>query len=146
MFYKTGYCFTSRELFDTLNLKELNISTKVVKQYKMDCLQDLCGAVLTYCLYLIILDIIENNTTFVLPLFGNREACFYVKMFDGDDFKKAYQAGKFMGIDFLNPNFKGYQIYFQYKYKGGWREKPIYINQKLKDKFYENINNGKQYY
>jgi hypothetical protein len=51
-----------------------------------------------------------------------------------------------MGIDFLNSNFKGYQIYFQYKYKGGWREKPIYINQKLKDKFYENINNGKQYY
>jgi hypothetical protein len=119
MFYKTGYCFTSRELFDTLNLKLLNISTKVVRQYKMDCLQDLCGAVLTYCLYLIILDIIENNVTFVLPLFGNREACFYVKMFDGDQFKKAYQSGKFMGIDFLNSNFKGYQIYFQYKYRGG---------------------------
>jgi hypothetical protein len=51
-----------------------------------------------------------------------------------------------MGIDFLNSNFKGYQIYFQYKYRGGWREKPIYINQKMKDMFYENINNGKQYY
>ena len=146
MFYKTGYCFTSRELYDTLNLKLLNISTKIVRKYKMDCLQDLCGAVLTYCLYLIILDIIENNITFVLPLFGNREACFYVKMFDGEDFQKAYKAGKFLGIDFLSSNFKGYQIYFQYKYNGGWREKPIYINHTLKDKFYENINNGKQYY
>lgn len=119
MFYKTGYCFTSRDLFDTLNLKSLNIPTTLVRESKMDCLQDLCGAVLTYCLYLIILDIIENNVTFVLPLFGNREACFYVKMFDGDDFQKAYKAGKFMGIDFLSSNFKGYQIYFEYRYKGG---------------------------
>lgn len=146
MFYKTGYCFTSKELFDTFNLKLLNIPTTIVRKLKMDCLQDLCGAVLTYCLYLIILDIIENNVTFALPLFGNREACFYVKTFDGENFQKAYQAGKFKGVDFLNSNFRGYQIYFEYKYKGGWREKPIYINQTLKDVFYENINNGKQYY
>ena len=145
MFYKTGYCFTSRELFDTLNLKLLKIPTKITRKYG-DCLQDLCGIVLSYCLYLIILDIIENNTTFVLPLFSNREACFYVKMFDGTDFQKAYQAGKFSGIDFLNSNFKGYQIYYQYKYRGGIREKPIYINKKMKDMFYENINNGRQYY
>ena len=119
MFYKTGYCFTSRDLFDTCNLRSLKISTKTVRKYKLDCLQDLCGAILTYCLYLIILDIIEKNTTFVLPLFGNREACFYVKMFDGENFQKAYKAGKFAGIDFLNSNFKGYQIYFQYNYRGG---------------------------
>jgi hypothetical protein len=119
MFYKTGYCFTSKELFDTFNLKLLNIPTTIVRKLKMDCLQDLCGAVLTYCLYLIILDIIENNVTFALPLFGNREACFYVKTFDGENFQKAYQAGKFKGIDFLNSNFRGYQIYFEYKYKGG---------------------------
>ena len=147
MRYKTGYCFTARDLFDNFNLKALNIPTKLYYGvYKAQTLTEFCASIFTYCMYLIILDIIKNNVTFVLPLVSNREACIYVKPFTGDQFKKLYSGGKFIGIDFLSSNFTGYQIYFQYSYRGGVRDKPIYINSKLKKIFYDNINNGKVYY
>ena len=57
-----------------------------------------------------------------------------------------YNMGKFNDIDYLMSNFKGYQIYYRYQYKGGYREKPIYINSALKKMFIDNINKGKQYY
>lgn len=147
MYYKSDHCFTTLDLFDNFDLSSVSLTRKITKgTHRKDTKKEFVSAVFMYCLYLIILDIIENNVTFVIPLFGNQEACFYVKTFDGEHFKKAYKKGKFMGIDFLNTNFKGYQIYIQYTYKGGVREKPIYISHKLKDLFYENINNGKQYY
>ena len=57
-----------------------------------------------------------------------------------------YQKGSFQGIDFLASNFKGYQIRFQYDSNTGIREKTIYINDKIKKIFYDNINQGKVYY
>jgi hypothetical protein len=54
--------------------------------------------------------------------------------------------GRFNGIDFLQSNFKGYQIYMFYKKGMQWLEKPIFINKKLKDMFYDKINNGAVYY
>lgn len=146
MYYKTGYCFTAKDLFDNFNAKQITIPTEIfTKKYGCRSKKDLCAKMLTYCFYLIILDIIENNATFVLPT-KNREANIYVKQFSGEVFKNMYRKGKFFGVDFLNSNFKGYQIYFQYSHKKELREKPIYINSKLKEMFYENINNGKQYY
>ena len=146
MYYKTGYCFTSRDLFDNFNVKQINTPTHIfTKKYNCTCKKELCAKILTYCFYLIIFDIIENNATFVLPT-KNKTSNLFVKQFSGDTFKRMYQKGKFLGIDFLNSNFKGYQIYFQYAYKGGIREKPIYISSKLKELFYSKINEGKQYY
>ena len=144
--YKTGYCFTAKELFDTFNLKMLKIKRDVVqKKYGVHSKQDFCASVLLYCFYLILLDIIENNITFVLPT-RNRESVIQVKPFFEDEFKEAYQNGKFKGIDFLNSNFTGYQLMFRYKYDGGFREKSIYINNNIKSRFYELINQGKVYY
>lgn len=146
MYYKTGYCFTAVDLFDNFNTSK--ISTKV-KFWGKDCRantkSELAAQILTYCFYLIILDIINNNATFVLPTV-NKEAFIHVKQFTGEQFKHMYRMGKFNDIDYLMSNFKGYQIYFRYAYKGGYREKPIYINSTLKKKFIDNINNGKQYY
>ena len=81
----------------------------------------------------------------MLPTRG-RESVLQVKQFSGDHFRRMYRKGKFFGIDFLFSNFKGYQIYFRYQYRGGFSEKPIYINNKLKELFYKKINEGKQYY
>jgi hypothetical protein len=94
---------------------------------------------------LIILDIINNNITFVLPTV-HKEAMIHVKQFMGETFRHMYNMGKFNDIDYLMSNFKGYQIYYRYQYKGGYREKPIYINSALKKIFIDNINKGKQYY
>lgn len=147
MRYKTGYCFTSRELLEKLNKKELNITMKMYKEYKADTLIEFCAQILTYFFYLVILDIIENNVTFVFSLNSQeRSATLGVKCFEGEVFRKQYQMGRFSGIDFLQSNFKGYQLYLFYKKGTDWREKPIFINKKLKDIFYEKINNGMVYY
>ena len=77
---------------------------------------------------------------------GHRKSSISVKCFNGEKFQRLYQAGSFQGIDFLSSNFKGYRLNFQYDYNGGIREKDIYIDNKLKKIFYDNINNGKVYY
>lgn len=146
MFYKTGYCFTAVDLFDNFNTSRITTKRKFWgKDCRADSKAELAAQILTYCFYLIILDIINNNSTFVLPTF-NKETMLHVKQFTGDMFKQMYRAGKFNDIDYLMSNFKGYQIYFRYQYKGGYRDKPIYINSALKKIFINNINQGKQYY
>lgn len=147
MRYKTGYCFTSRDLFENWNLKNLGIQRKVYRdEYGCESLEELVAKVFLLYMFYVLLDIIENNTTFILPLKGNRHAYIHVKVFDGDNFQKMYAGGKFVGIDFLSSLFKGYQLFFRYNYRGGEREKPIYINNKMKELFYNYINSGKQYY
>jgi len=144
--YKCSHCFTNLDLYDNFDFNSLGITKKTCREKRKDTKKEYVVSVFMYCLYLIMLDIVKNNITFVVPLFGNQEACFYVKMFENEKFQKMYSKGGFKGIDFLNSNFKGYQIYFQYTHKGGVKEKPIYISSKLKDIFYDNINKGKQYY
>lgn len=147
MNYKTGYCFTSRDLFEGWDYLSLGIKKKVYYHtYHFQSLDYFIASIFLYYMYLVLLDIIENNTTFVFPLKGNRHAMIHVKVFDGDEFQRLYAGGKFIGIDFLSSLFKGYQLYFRYNYRGGEREKPIYINNKMKELFYGYINNGKEYY
>lgn len=147
MRYKTGYCFTAKELFETMNKKELNITTKMYKEYKSDTLLEFCAQVISYFFYLVVLDIIENNVTFVFSLNSReRSAQLSVKCFADEVFRKQYSMGRFDGIDFLQSNFKGYQLYMFYKKGTDWREKPCFINKKIKDVFYEKINNGMTYY
>ena len=147
MNYKTGYCFTSRDLFKGWDYLKLGIKKQTYyHKYHFKSLDYFLGAIFLYYMYLVLLDIIENNVTFVLPLKGNRDAVIHVKVFDGDEFQRLYAGGKFMGIDFLSSLFKGYQLFFRYKYRYGYREKPIYINDKMKELFYGYINSGKEYY
>ena len=147
MNYKTGFCFNSKDLFEGWNWKQLGIKSSVYyNKYKFKCLEYFIAAVFLHYMYFVLMDIIENNTTFVLPLIGNRHACIQVKVFEEEEFQRLYRGGKFMGIDFLSSLFKGYQLYFRYNYRGGEREKPIYINNKIKELFYSYINSGKQYY
>lgn len=147
MNYKTGYCFTSHELYEKFKHDNVEMPKSYHLNGGMDTLQESFGSILSHFLELVVLDIIENNSTFVLPLFGNREACIYVKVFDGEQFQKLYSKGKFCGIDFLSSEFKGYQLFLQYTTSTGEiREKPIYISHNVRDIFYNHINNGKKYY
>ncbi len=147
MNYKTGYCFTSKDLFENWNWLSLGIKKNIYyRKYHCKCLEHFISQIFLYFMYLVLLDIIHNNVTFMLPLKGNRHAMIHVKVFDGDQFQQMYAGGKFMGIDFLSSLFKGYQLFFSYNYRGGEREKPIYINKKMKELFYGYINSGKEYY
>lgn len=147
MNYRTGYCFTSRNLFDGWDCTKVGVKSSIfVEKYGSRSLNDFFGTVFLYFMYLVLLDVIHNGVTFRLPLTGNRRAMIYVKTFDGDLFQRMYAGGKFMGIDFLSSLFKGYQLYFSYNSRTGEREKPIYINNKMKEIFYKYINEGRTYY
>lgn len=147
MRYKTGFCFNSRELYDCWGCNKIPIPYKIYKGiYNCDSASVFFAQIFMYYMLLVLMDIIENNVTYILPLKGNRHAMIHVKVFDGDEFQRLYAGGKFVGIDFLSSLFKGYQLFFCYNARGEEREKPIYINNKMKELFYSYINAGKQYY
>lgn len=147
MRYATGYCFNAYDLFETFNTKTLKIKRETVqKKYGVKCKQAICASVLIYCCYLILLDIIKNNITFVLPLFNNKLGQFYAKPIVDEEFKNARKNGAFQDIDFLASDFTGYRLTYQWTNSIERKEKNIYINKKFKDAFTQKINNGQKYY
>lgn len=147
-FINSSFCFTSYDIFSTFNLKQLKIKrTTVQDKYGCNKKQSFCATVFTYCCYLILLDIIQNNATFVLPLFNSRFACIHIIPIKGERLQKARQAGAFQDIDLLMSNFTGYQLNFTWENKYNSRQnKPIHINKRFKDVLIKYINEGKQYY
>lgn len=143
---KTQHAFASFDLY--FNWKDrVPIPFKVFHdKYACEKVEMFYAQVLFYCIFLILCDIIENNITFMFPFIGNNRACFYVKCFEEDEFRRLYKKGKFNDIDYLKTEFKGYQIFYQWKSKNRIREKPIYITNNLKERFHYNINQGKEYY
>ena len=146
MRYYTKYCFTAKELYEVTNPSKWNVTDVVANNHGLRDRYVLCGYVLVYLFYLIFLDIIKNNITFEFPMTGGYSAFIYVKCFQDEDFRRLYAGGKFLGIDFIASEFKGYQMFYQWRCYNKIREKPIYINNKLKKWFYSQINQGKQYY
>lgn len=146
MQYNTYHCFTCANLFEPVNPAKWNINEKLALKYGARTKRDFCGWVLTYFFYLVFLDMIKNNITFEFPLFRDKSAMFYIKCFQDDEFKRLYAKGKFMGIDFIASEFKGYQIFYQWRKGSKFKEKPVYISNNIKYWFYDKINSGKQYY
>lgn len=147
MRYATGYCFNATDLYDNFNTKQLKIRKDVVaKKYGLHKKQCICASVLIYCFYLILLDIIENNVTFVLPLFNGKHASIYIRPVVGEELKTARQRGAMQDIDLLASDFTGYEPAFTWESPSGIRHKPIYINRAMKEKLIQKINEGKRYY
>ena len=145
-----SYCysrhtFLPEDLYEQVDPAKWGITRKFISNEGCRKRQ-YCGYVLVYFFYLVILDIIENNITFEFPMLGSSKAFLYAKCFSGEDFKQRYARGQFKGIDFLSSEFKGYAITFQWHRGKKIREKPFYINTKIKNWFYDKINKGKQYY
>ena len=60
MRYFTNHCITSTELFRKFKKDKIKLSKKqYLKEYKADTRQELAAKVLNYCLYLVVLDIIN---------------------------------------------------------------------------------------
>lgn len=107
----------------------------------------LASKIFTDCFYEILLDIIENNVTFVLPLkFGNYAEMF-MKQYADDEFKNVYKRGKFRRIDYILSQFMGNQITYRYNtHNNGPKYKPIYVNGLLKEKIEQYTHEAKSYY
>ena len=139
------HAFLADELYAQVNPAKWNVTRKIANPKYYDQ-WDFCGRVFTYFFYLVVLDIIENNITLEIPIMGKNSAKIYVKCYQGEEFEQAMRRGAFQGQDFLATEFKAYRLVLQWTRGGKSREKPIYINAKIRDWFYDKINNGKKYY
>lgn len=140
------HTFLGVDLYDQVNPKKWGITDKLIRKEKFRTKKILCAAVFAYFIYLVILDMIENNITFEFPLTGKNKAYIYVKPYQDEAFLKLFSKGAFSGIDFLASQYKAYQLTLQW-FRGRFiREKPIYISANLKNWFYSKINSGKVYY
>ena len=98
------------------------------------------------CFYEILLDIIENNVTFVLPLFNGNYAEIHVTTIDDEKFKDMYKEGRFQNIDFVASEFSTAKLEFLYRYKKGTVKIPIVLRKDLGQLLAQRINEGKKYY
>lgn len=141
---KTKYAFSASDLFSNFNIKNITTSSNVLKKhYKTREKKEMAVKVFLYAIYLILLDIIENNVTFILP--SKRRAQIQMSRMTGDKFKEARMNGKFQDVDFFESNFTGHQLEYQWQTAQTTKKKLIYLNSELKNKITENTNKGRNY-
>ena len=145
--FAMGHTFSAQELFHNFPINKLEISYDTVKKiYPDGDKRSLSASVFTKGMQLIIEDIIENNTYFLLPTLGSAESYIYMKKTQGNKFKKAFKNGKWRDVDFLTSNFTGNQLALLVKSKKRpEKEKPIYLDYTHKDRITELTNEGKRY-
>lgn len=145
--FAMGHTFSAQEIFHNFPINKLKMTYDDVKKiYSDGDKRSLSASIFTKGMQLIIEDIIENNTYFLLPTLGSNESYLYMKKTSGKDFKNAFKKGKWNDIDFLTSNFTGYQLALSVKSpKRPEKEKPIYLGYKHKDRITELTNEGKRY-
>lgn len=138
-----NHAFSSQELFRNFQY-QLKGKRKWSKWYKNS--KYFAAKIFEDCMYRILLDIVENNVTFVLPLpFGNY-AEIHMQSLTDEEFKKAYKAGAFRTIDFIKSNFTGNRLMYRWTAKGKHMGKPIHVFGMLADKIKEKTEQGKRYW
>ncbi len=138
------HSFYARDLFETFDIKgKVHLSQKIVKKkYGVDRLQYLCVSVFIYCFYITLLDIIENNANFTLPLYRGKRAQIYCKEYVGDELMKLRKCGKFSDQDMLKQNFVGYGLVYMCDCVNEPMIKSIYVSDSLKKRLYDRVIKG----
>ena len=145
--FAMGHTFSAQEIFHNFPIEKLKIDYDTVRKiYSDGDKRSLSASIFTKGMQLIIEDIIENNTYFLLPTAGSNEAYLYMNKTSGNNFKNAVKHGKWKDVDFLTSNFTGYQLSLKTKSnKRPEKEKTIYLDYKHKDRITELTNEGKRY-
>lgn len=141
--FALGWACNLNDLFIRFPLDKLK-SLKLKSQKKQKIKQ-----VFRTGVEIILNDIIENNSTFVLPSLGYYGGEIHFEAITGEKFKELRAKGKFSGIDFLETLFTGYQLYLYIHGKRdnflSRRKYPIYMSSHYKHRMEELANNGKTY-
>lgn len=139
--FATSYALNPQDLFIRFPFnKYLPIRITGWKKWKY---LSTFGKMFKYLFYLIVKDIIENNTTFKFP--QGTSAYLEMTPVHGKDFERARQNGAFNDVDFLVSNFTGYQLYMRYNTRYGHWKKQLYVSKPWKDKITQYTNEGKHY-
>lgn len=140
-----GYSFTLTDLYTKFPFQKLKFSGATFQHiFKSAFLPVQCTRIMYYCIKLVILDVIRNNVTFILPT-GKKYAEIYVRRTSKEEFINRRRKGGDQEIDFLETNFTTYKLTFRWMGKNFIRSKPCYIGGDLKKEFINNINNGMKY-
>ena len=145
--FAMGHTFSAQEIFHNFPIEKLKIDYDTVRKiYSDGDKRSLSASIFTKGMQLIIEDIIENNTYFLLPTAGSNEAYLYMNKTSGKNFKDAFKRGKWRDVDFLTSNFTGYQLALKVKSpRRPEKQKFIYLGYKHKDRITELTNEGKRY-
>lgn len=108
--------------------------------------KEVCAKIFADTFFEILLDIIENNVTFVLPLKWGEYAEISMDTIEGEEFKKMYKKGSFNDVDFVLSDFTAHRLKYTYKKGKNTRWKHIYISNNLLKLLTKHTNEGKLYY
>lgn len=140
--YSLGYAINSTQLFTRFKLHY--IKDLKYEMFKENSKKKVAAKIFLYFFYLVLKDIINNNTTFMFPTAF--ETCLEMGVVEGEDFKRARRNGAFQEIDFLASNFRGHTLQYRHKLKSGkYYKVPIHVHKKLKNIIIDNTNNGVKY-
>jgi hypothetical protein len=93
------------------------------------------------------LDIIKNNSTFVVPLRYGEYAEICIEAIEGENFKEMYRKGSFKDVDYVMSQFTGYRMKYKYRLKDGtMKTKDIHLSKELNELLTKYTNEGKEYY
>lgn len=144
--YALGCAFNTEDLLSNFPYKKLHITCKECKNITGDNHRNLIvERIFKESIRLVILDIINNNITFWLPLTGNKKCNVHIRKVQGSEFKNLRRGGKWKDIDILSSNFSGYQLSLFMLGNRTPRIKSIYLNRELRDIISNNTNNGISY-
>ena len=146
MSYSVGCAFNMDDIFANFNFKRLSITCKQCKEINNDNHRNkLAKKIFAECIKIVINDIIDNNSIFHLPIPGAGNAIMYMRRYTGEEFQRARKNKKWRDIDILKSNFSGYEIVLKMYGNRTERYKTVYVDNRLKSKITNNVNNGKQY-
>ena len=140
------YYFTASDIFEEFNTRDLDVSRKALQRGYGPGVstKTMCCRVFIYFLYLIILDIIRNNVTFIFPT--RKEFILGTSILRGEELLSKLRINTPKSYDYFGSGMTMPRINFFYK-KGQYdiRTRNLVLNKSLTKEFFDNINNGKIY-
>lgn len=140
---RVKYAFSAEDLFSRMPNNTLP-GASICYKYKNR--KELAANIFRDCFHQIILDIINNNVTFVMPLRYGKYGELSMQQITDEEFKKAYLKGAFNYLDYVKTNFTGNRLCYRFKSRGRMRSKPLYVDRELRDLITNYTYEGKQYY
>lgn len=144
--YALGYAFNTKNILDNFPYNKLSFNCDLCKKVTGDNHRNtLVEKIFKESLKIIILDIIENNVTFWLPLTGSKKCNIHMRRVSGEEFKNLRRGGKWEHIDILKSMFSGYQLSLFMLGNRTPRIKSIYLNKTLQKLITDKTNEGVSY-
>lgn len=137
------HAYQTKDLFHKIKYKGLD---KLAKHRNMS-VQDACAEIFNIVLSDIVLDIVQNNVTFVLPLDYGKYGELCVEEIDQEKFIEKYKEGFYQKVDFVKSNFTGHCLTYRFKNRLGqlktsWIRTTGYLFNEMLDRTHA----GKHYY